>query len=102
MTFKIYRQFGSPNAPVKELIRNTQFLFFNKKTGRHGWHIVQYLAGGIVPNHCHEVEFESWEQVNELIHYHPEVNTHRIMGRGFPFIGDRKNLVIGKTDKWIV
>jgi len=110
MTIKIYLSHGIHHRTVREALESTFLLFFNKKTGEHSWKNIKAVKEGGVEPHWNEVEFDSMEQALELFDHHPEVNRKRVVMAGgwipsglwgrVPFIGDRSNLKIGKTDKW--
>ena len=100
-TIKIYLQFGC-NHLVGETLRNTYLLFFNKKKGTYRWwnlkSVVEVENG--IAEWWHEVEFEKWEHIKELIDFHPDIAVKKFGANRSVFVGDKSTLRIGKTDKW--
>lgn len=102
MTIKIYLELGGHHSLVRDQLRNTYLLFFNKKKSKYEWHNIKWVVEHGARKGWEEVEFEKWEHAKELINYHPEVARKRIGGyrNTFAFFGDKAKLQIGKTDKW--
>jgi hypothetical protein len=106
MTVKIFLQHGFHHRTVREALKSTFLLFYDRKTGSYRWRNIKEVKERGVPDHLKEVEFETMEHAQELFEHHPEVKRKWIKGLGnsifgkFPWIGDRAHLKLGKTDKY--